>query len=155
MAIYRPQRSRWKPAAIAGIAGLIVGLLVGWGILRSEPEPAEVIRQVRASLSSAAATLEVVEVEYAESVRDGRIVATPEFQGARAALTSSRERYLEAREAVATVAPNAASAIDAAYQELQRLVERRAPRNDVSDLADDLRRMLNEALAGGDGTTRP
>ena len=148
MAIYRPQRSRWKPAAIAGVAGLIIGLLVGWGILRPEPEPAEAVRQVRASLVSAAGTLEVVEVEYVESVRGGRIVATPEFQGARAALRSSRERYLEAREAVAATAPDAASAIDAAYEELERLVERRAPPREVSERTRTLRGMLLDALGG-------
>ena len=150
MAIYRPQRSRWKPAAIAGIGGLIVGLLVGWGVLRPDPDPVQAIRQVRASLASAAGTLEVVEVEYAESVRDGQIVATPEFQGARAALTSSRERYLEVRGGVAAVSQDAASSIDAAYAELQRLFERRAPATEVSNLAGNLRQMLTRALDGAD-----
>ncbi len=145
MAIYRPQRSRWKPAAIAGIVGVILGLLVGWG-LRPDPDPAEVLGEIRATLASAAGTLEVVEVEYTESVRDGQVVATPEFQGARAALTSSRERYLEAREAVATVAQDAASAIDRSYGELERLVERRAPPSEVSDLVRSLRGMLLQAL---------
>ncbi len=148
MAIYRPQRPRWRLALLTGAVGLFVGVLVGWGLLRPEPDPGEVLGDVRRTLASAAATLEVVEVEYAESVRNGRIVASPEYQGARDALASSRARYLEAREAVAAVAPNAASAIDASYGQLQRLIERRTAVENVSRVAGDLRQMLTRVIGG-------
>lgn len=148
MAIYRPQRRRWILAAVTGALGLLVGLLVGWGLLRPDPDPAEVLEEVRGTLLQAAATLEVVEVEYTESVEDGAVVASPEFEGARAALASSRERYLEVREAVATVAPRVAAEIDGAYADLERLVADRAPADEVGRLVEDLRDLLMEALGG-------
>ncbi len=148
MAIYRPQRPRWIPAVITGVVGLLVGLLVGWGVLRPEPNPAEVMGDVRATLRSAAGTLEIVEIEYAESVEDGEIVSSPEFEGARDALDSSRQRYLEVREAVAALSPNTASEIDDAFDRLEGLVKRRAPSEDVADLARELADMLTGALGG-------
>lgn len=148
MAIYRPQRPRWRTAVWAGLLGLGIGLLIGWGLLRPAPDPAEVLGEVRAALASAAGTLEVVEIEYAESVEDGRVVSSPEYQGARDALVSSRARYEEARAGVAAVAPETASAIDDAYDRLRAAVEARAPAEDISTSVRELREMLTGALGG-------
>lgn len=148
MAIYRPQRPRWRATAVAGLVGLGLGLLIGWGLLRPEPNPAELIASARATLASAAATLEVVEIEYDEAVEDSRIVARPEYEGARSALRSSRERYAEARAVVAAVSADDASAIDDAYDDLERAVDARAPAEEVSASAQGLREMLTGVLAG-------
>jgi hypothetical protein len=148
MAIYRPQRPRWRTAAWAGLLGLGIGLLVGWGLLRPEPDPAEVLGEVRADLASAAATLEVVEIEYTESVEDGRVVAPPEYEGARDALASSRARYEEARPGVAAISTQTASAIDDAYDRLAAVVDARAPAEEISTSVRELRDMLGEALGG-------
>jgi DNA-binding MarR family transcriptional regulator len=90
----------------------------------------------------------VVRVEYAESVEDGEVVATPEYEGGRGALASSRSRYLEVREAVASVAPDTAAEIDRAYDELERLVYARAPTEEVATAAGELADMLTRALGG-------
>lgn len=146
MAIYRPQRPRWRTAVGAGVLGLGIGLLIGWGLLRPDPDPAEVLGDVRADLASAAATLEVVEIEYAESVEDGRVVASPEYQGARDALASSRARYEEARAGVAAVSSETASAIDDAYDRLTAAMDARAPADEISTAVRELREMLSGAL---------
>jgi hypothetical protein len=148
MAIYRPQRPRWRLATVAGLLGLGVGLLVGWGLLAPEPDPAEVLGEVRASLASAASTLEVVGIEYAESVEDGKVVASPEYEGARDALASSRARYQEARDGLVAVSPEGASAIDDAYDRLEAAMAARASDEEVSSLVGDLREMLPGALMG-------
>jgi hypothetical protein len=132
-------------AVAAGVVGFLLGLLVGWG-LGPDPDPAEVLGEVEAALWGAEGSLEVVEVEYGESVTDGEVVATPEYEGARAALASSRNRYLEVRQAVASVAPNNAAEIDRAYDELKRLVDERAPTEQVASLVTDLAGMLTGAL---------
>src|SRR5687768_16798940 len=98
MAIYRPPKRRWTVAVATGLIGLLLGLLLGWGLLRPEPDPADVLGDLRATLISAAGTLEVVAIEYAESVEDGEVVAEPEYRGARDALASSRQTYEEVRE---------------------------------------------------------
>jgi hypothetical protein len=148
MAIYRPQRPRWRLATAVGLVGLGVGLLVGWGLLAPDPDPAEVLGKVRASLASAASTLEVVGIEYAESVEDGQVVASPEYQGARDALESSRARYDEARPGVATVSAENASAIDDAYDRLVAVMDARAPAEEISGHVRELREMLTGALGG-------
>jgi hypothetical protein len=131
---------------IAGVLGLVVGLLAGWGLLRPEPDPAQVLGDVRATLASAAGTLEVVEIEYAESVEGGEIVAGPEFEGARDALALSRRHYLDVRDAVLAISPESASAIDDAYDELEGLVEGRGPIDEVAELARELREMITGAI---------
>jgi hypothetical protein len=148
MAIYRAQRPRWRMALWAGLLGLAAGLLIGWGLLRPDPHPGEVLGEVRAALASAAATLEVVEVEYAESVEDGRVEASPEYEGARDALASSRTRYGEARSGVAAISPATATAIDDAYDRLAGAVDARAPEEDVAASVRELREMLIGALGG-------
>jgi DNA-binding FadR family transcriptional regulator len=90
----------------------------------------------------------VVQVEYAESVENGRVVATPKYKGARGALASSRSRYVGVREAVASVAPDTAAEIDRAYDELERLMDARAPTEDVATLAGELADMLTGVLGG-------
>lgn len=148
MAIYRPQRRRWTLAAAAAAAGLLVGLVVGWGLLRPDPDPVEAIEEVQRALVQAAGTLEVVEIEYEESVEDGRVVTSAEYEGARSALASSRERYLAVRDAVAAISPDGASRIDDAYGELEGLVAGLAPVEEVSALVEELREMLTGALGG-------
>jgi hypothetical protein len=148
MAIYRPQRPRWRPALWTGLLGLGLGLLIGWGLLRPEPDPAEVLGELRSGLASAAATLEVVDIEYTESVEDGSVVASPEYEGARDALASSRARYAEARAGLAAVSREVASAIDAAYDRLEEAIAARAPDEEVSALVEELRTMLTTALGG-------
>lgn len=146
MAIYRPQRPAWRVGLTWGLVGLLLGLLVGWGLLRPDPDPAEVLGEVRASLASAAATLEVVGIEYAESVEDGEVVASPEFRGAGDALASSRSSYAEARPAVAAINAETASAIDAAYDELEDDMDAGVDEEEVSATVEELREMLTGAL---------
>jgi hypothetical protein len=145
VAIYRPKQRRWSVAAGFGAVGLVVGFLVGVA-LRPEPDPVEALGEIQDALRGAAGSLEVLEVEYAESVVEGDIVSTPEYEGARAALASSRERYAEVREAVASVAPDTVGQVDRAYDELENLVDQRAPSEEVAALAGQLSDMLTEAL---------
>ncbi|HYH27215.1 MAG TPA: hypothetical protein VEA19_00390 [Actinomycetota bacterium] len=145
MAIYRPQRPRWRLALIAGLGGLLLGLLLGF-LLRPEPDAGEVLGELRSTLASAAGSLEIVEIEYAESVSDGTIVSQPEYEGARSALASSRARFEEAREGLAAVSPDAATRADDGYRELESAITSRAPTDEVSSLVRELRETLTTAL---------
>lgn len=146
MAIYRPQRPRWILPTVTAVAGLLVGLLVGWGLLRPEPDPAEALQTVRTEVVGAAGSLEVFAIEYAEAVENAQVVAPRELEGARAALASSRERYEAVAGAVTVIAPDAAAAITQTYDELERLSEQRAPEEDVAALADELDELLKGVI---------
>lgn len=145
MAIYRPQRRRWTMAAVVGLTGLLVGLLAGY-LLRSGPDPVEAIEETRTELLGAAATLEIVRVEFAEAVEDGEIVARPEYEGALDALASSRERYVGVAGVVAVLSPETDDAVREAYEGLESMLRDLAGEEDVAAATENLARMLTGAL---------
>jgi hypothetical protein len=149
MAIYRPTRRRWPLALAAGCLGLGAGVGVGALVARGSPDPVAAVRALRADLAGAAALLEVVEVEYRESVARGRVVAEAEYRGARDALERSRTRYLAARPALRVLDPAAADAIDRAYDALAALVDRRGDPGEVQAAARSLRALLARPLSPG------
>src|SRR5687767_9345734 len=113
MAIYRPPRSPWRARLLVVGAGLLIGGLIVWAVLpEGEPSPAERAAQVRSELIAAEGALEIVAIEYAESVRNGKIVAQAEYDGAKAALARSRARYESVR---ADLLPDDAAEIESAY----------------------------------------
>lgn len=149
MAIYRPPKPRWRLVAAGVAAGLTGGLLLGAFVLgQKTPDPADAIRAVRSDLSAAAAALEVLEVEYGESVKDGRVVSEVEYRGARDVLARSRAHYLRSRAAVVAIDPAGAREVEKRFAELRSLVERHAPADDVAAGAGALTQLLIGVLGG-------
>ena len=135
--------------ATTGIAvGLVIGLALGGD---EDEDPLKGVRDARASLRQASGVLEVVPVEYAEGVRNGRLASAPEYQGARRAIVRSRDHYGEARPVVAYIDPGIATDLDHAYERLARAVAARAPGKDVESQARGLGSALEQALGGDQG----
>ncbi len=126
MAIYRPQKARWPLAVTSAIAGLVMGLVVGLVMARSEPGAEEAGREIKATLVSAAGSLEVAAIEYEESVADGEIMQEAEYEGALGALDNSRTRYDEVRPVLASLFPSQVEPIDELYGEAERLMRSRS-----------------------------
>jgi len=141
VAIYRPPKPRWPLAVAAFLGGLILGALVAF-LLQGDPDPAAIAADVDAELAAAAASLEVVAVEYEESVEEGEVVQEAEFRGAESALASSRTRYEAVAAAVETLAPERAAAIDGAYVDAEGLMNERASAEELSDVLADLEELL-------------
>ena len=136
-------------AATAGIAvGLAIGLALGGD---DEQDSLQGVRDARASLRQASGVLEVVPVEYAEGVQDGRLASEPEYQGARRAIERSRDLYGEARAVVAYIDPDIATDLDHAYERLARAIGARAPGKAVESQARGLGSALEQALGGDQG----
>jgi hypothetical protein len=142
MAIYRPPKPRWRAAAGAGVAGLAAGVLVGAVIGRSEPDPVQAMRSVQSILDRAASSLEIVAVEYEESVDSGRVVEEAEYRGSREALASSRRRFEEVRRAVALLAPERAASIAREYDLLQEALDSRSDAEEVASQIESLDALL-------------
>jgi hypothetical protein len=145
VAIYRPPKRRGPALVGAGLLGALVGLAAGLLLpAGGEAEPEEALAPARASLQTAAGTLEVAAIEYTESVEDGEVVRPPEYRGARDALERSRRSYLEARSALAALQPGVVEEIDAGYEELAAAMANKAPDAAITRRA----RLLAEALTG-------
>ena len=149
MAIYRPRSRRWPIVATVGLIALAVGFGLGWGLKGDDrPDPVEALTSLRSTLTTAAGTLEVVEVEYRESVQDGQVVSSPEYEGARDALERSRQRYLEARPALRELDPDLVTSADALYSDIEQLVDEHAPIEKVTEATDELADLLGSAVGG-------
>lgn len=142
MAIYRPPRPRWPLAAGVGVACLLVGSAVGLALGGRPPDPEEVARDLRSDLVAAAGSLEVAEIEYAESVSGGEVTREAEYEGALDAIASSQARYEEVAPAVASVAPSRAEEIAVLYDQCEGLMRDRARPRVVGPCFDDLRGLL-------------
>lgn len=138
MAIYRPPKARWPLATAAAVGGVVCGLVAGLAIGSKDPDPLAAAQEVRAALVSAAGSLEVAVIEYEEAVGPGGVESQPEYEGARDALASSRERYREVRPALDALAPATVELLDALYDRCTALVEERVPAPEVEECAVEL-----------------
>jgi hypothetical protein len=141
MAIYRPPKARWPLATAAAIGGLVVGLVAGLAFAGGDPDPIDAARAINAALNSAAGSLEVAAVEYRESVAGGEVTKQAEFEGALAALASSKSRYSGVRPALSAL-PVEVEPIDELYEELESSMESRADRATVTATLEELEALL-------------
>lgn len=129
-------------AIATGALGVLVGLGVGYLLGDKPPDPTDSVRAIRTSLISAAGSLEVAAVEYEESVVDGEVIRAREYEGALAAVRSSRSKLSDVRAALDELAPERIAAIDEGYDEVVALMEDGADATEVQGALDDLRSLL-------------
>jgi hypothetical protein len=142
VAIYRPPKARWPVAVAFGIGGVLIGLVIGLALGRSDPDPEEAGTEIKAALVSAASTLEVTAIEYEESVSDGEVTKEAEYEGALSALESSRARYDEVRPVLVSLFPSQVEPIDDLYGEIERLMRSRTDPAQVNAALQELESIL-------------
>jgi hypothetical protein len=142
MAIYRPPKPRWSLATATGVVGILIGTLIGLVVGGKDPDPVEAVEETRSALVSAAGTLEVVAIEYEESVDGGTVVKEAEYRGALDALESSRQRFEDSLPAIEVLAPERGDELEARYEELEQLMNEKAEPQKVEAIAEDLAEML-------------
>ena len=143
MAIYRPPKPRWPLAVAMLIAGLSVGLALGFALGGDEFDAADAAAEIRTTLATAAGSLEVAAIEYAEAVEDGEVQAEAEYRGAIDAVESSRSRYAEVEAALETLAPDSAGEISDAYAQIENLMSGVADEGEVADAIGELEDLLS------------
>jgi hypothetical protein len=133
----------------AGLAGIAIGIGVGLALAGGDDEgdPLTGLRDARNSLERSADVLDIVTVEYAEGIDDGRVVSEPEYQGARRAIQRSRELYADARPVLAYVDAELATRIDHAFQRLAQEASARVSEQELESDARALARTLGSAIA--------
>ncbi len=144
MAIYKPPPSRWRLALATAVAGLIIGLGIGAFFLgQSDPDPTEVIQTIRAELTGVAGVLEVLEVEYTESFRDGDVVNDAEYQGAVDALNRAQTRFAEIRPTLFAIDREKVQEIDGRFDDLRESLGDASP-DEVSEAIRELTSALDD-----------
>jgi len=84
VSFYR-ERRRWPALVAVAVAALLAGGILGGMIGRaSAPSLAERVSQVREDAAGVVTRLRVLETEYPQAVRGGRVVGPTEYEGARA-----------------------------------------------------------------------
>jgi hypothetical protein len=141
VAIYRPPRPRWRSAAVAGLAGVAIGVLAGLAIGSGE-DPVDVLEELSARMRSAAGTLEVVGIEYEEAVDGGDIVAQTEYEGALAAIDRSRAQFQEVAEPLGVLSPSFVEQVTDGYEDLERLAREPVPSEELEPTIGELRELL-------------
>jgi hypothetical protein len=121
---------------------LLIGSGIGFAVGSREPEPSEVAGDLRADLVASAGSLEVAEIEYAESVSGGEITRRAEYDGALRAIESSEERYREVAPAIESVVPSRSEEIDTLYDDCASAMRERVDPAEVSKCLVELRALL-------------
>ena len=143
MAIYRPQKPRYRLVLGAAVVGLLVGLVAGLILGGDDPDPVDAVREIRVTLTEASSLLEIVEIEYAEALEDGSGAGDPEYEGALDAFARSRSHWRRARPAIDLLASDDAATIDARYEDLETAMEAEALPEEVNELTAELSDMLD------------
>jgi hypothetical protein len=142
MAIYRPPKPRWPLALGVGLVCALIGIGIGIAIGNREPATAEIAADLQVDLVSAAGSLEIAGIEYAESVSDGQITRQTEYEGALGAIESSRALYREVAPALDALAPTRAEDIAALYDECLVAMRTRAETDEVTACLTELGDLL-------------
>jgi hypothetical protein len=130
MSLYRQPTGRpVRTIALVTLAALVVGGGAGFAIGRTtapERSLAELAADVRQQVRPAQSALELVTIEYPQSVENGKIVAETEYAAARAQAQSAADAVAGARADLAALDPSAVEDASEAIAEVARLMARHA-----------------------------
>ena len=130
MSLYRQPTGRSaRTIVLATLVALLVGGAAGFGIGRSTaPEPSliELAADVRERIRPAQSALELVTIEYPQSVQNGRVVAETEYAAARAQARAAADTIAAARADLAALDPSAVEEASDAIAEVSTLMARHA-----------------------------
>jgi hypothetical protein len=151
MSLYRQAGGRSAGIIAATlVAGLLVGALAGFLIGRGtadEPSLSELVADARAGLAPVTAGLELVPVEYGNSVRSGRVVEPTEYEASQAAVARAEQGLTAAGTDLRAIDFAGYVASLGAVRSLSEAIDARSPDAKVDSLAHAANAKV-EALAG-------
>lgn len=151
MSLYRQAGGRNAGAIVVALAaGLLVGGLTGFLAGKGsveEPSLSDQVAGARAKLDPVAAGLELVPVEYGNSVRDGTVVEPTEYKATQAAVDRARQGLTAAGADLRVIDPVGYSAAVAAVRSVSDAIDARTSATRVDALARAAETRV-ESLAG-------
>jgi hypothetical protein len=150
MSVYRQARPG-RPALVAAIAVafLLVGVVGGALLFKGNDDRAslrDAVGKLRDDMRPAVESLDVLPIEYAQAVRGGRVVAPTEYEGAKSHLERARRAFDRARDDLVLLAPAETAVLERRLDELEQLVDRRAPAAQVEAKAREAAAAVRRAL---------
>ena len=118
----------------------MLGLTVGLILASDDPDPTTAAHDIRSTLFAAAGSLEVAAIEYEESISSGAVVREAEYEGALAALASSRDRFGEVRPALVTLFRDRVEPIEDLYGEIEQAMRDRV---DPAEITADIETLIS------------
>ena len=155
MSLYRqPGRARARTTAIVAAITLLVGGGIGYAVGAAssgddDVSVSEAVAQLRRDLQPAANGLEIVTTEYPQGVKDGRVVAQAEYEGAKADVARAREAVADHADDLQALAPERAAALQRTLADLAGALEAKADEAEIDRFArqatDQLEAILSPA----------
>lgn len=141
MSLYRQvKRRNWRiTAALALICvalGFASGFLVGKKSGAGQQSLSESVKQMQQDLASVLDGLELVTIEYPQSVKDGRIIAATEYKATQENIRRALDQYGKLHPELVAINSRKAGSAQPALKEVERLVQDRAPASKVDAAVD-------------------
>jgi hypothetical protein len=151
MSVYRQARPG-RPALVIAIAiafllaGVVGGALLFDGSDDDRASLRDAVDELRDDMRPAVESLDVLAIEYGQAVRGGRVVAPTEYEGAKGHLERARVAFDRARDDLVLLAPAETAVLERRLDELEQLVDRRAPAARVEAKARETAAAIRRAL---------
>lgn len=146
MSVYRqPNRFTRRTVAIAAIAALVGGLVVGYVVGHaSAPNPSlqDNLSSLRDDLDPAQLGLELSRTEYGQAIKGGRVAAPTEYKAAQSDVQRAQDAVDGSRSDLDALNPRGAAALQRAVKDLSAAVDSKQPAARV----DGLSRRASDAL---------
>jgi hypothetical protein len=120
-------------AAVALLAGGGIGFLLG-ASREEEPSLADALAEVQEQVRPALNELELVTIEYGEAVSGGKVVAETEYQASLDHAERAQAAIDGAEAELRLISQGELDNIDRHLDQLMKLIEGRAPANQVDDV---------------------
>lgn len=137
MAIYQAPRKRWRLTLVAGIVGVLIGLIAGLVGGGGDSDPLAALRELDMKLEEAASPLDVLVIHGEAdtgSAGDPRVVID--------AVARTSQRFDEVRDSVVRINREAVVAFDGHVARLRKLAREDGDADAIADEAEELADLL-------------
>ncbi len=145
MSFYQKPARRWPVALATGLAALIVGFAIGYPVGQdSAPSLAEQIADARADAADVSTKIAVIETEYPQAVKDGKVLAEVEYAGTRSRAESAARNVEALKDSYGRINPSGYKTAIVEAKALLAAVSAKQPPAEVEPIINRIRSALSQ-----------
>ena len=146
MSFYQRKTRRWPLVLASFSVALVIGFIGGWLCGdASAPSLTEQIKSVNKQADDLAARVGVIETEYPQAVRDGRIVGSVEYKGVQSRIADAKKSLEGLDDTLGLINPFRMISSRKALQQLASAVNAKASAQEVGALVTQFQHALRES----------